>query len=316
MLPFAVRELMTILLLAGVLMLLLSLVYVRKLTLELPQGINRNSWRLMGIFVMLFIGGYVAFFVLMQGARYDRHEVLVTAVFFLGAVFVLMVCVLAYNTMRELKRMVVLEQETITDPLMGIFNRRFLDRRLHEEMLRSKRHGLDLSLMLIDVDHFKRVNDTWGHQNGDIVLRHLAQLLANTVRQTDLLARYGGEELVILLPHTTRDETAALAERIRRTVEQTPVLIATGGANGYHDLRITVSIGLSCMFSEDDSPCDLLERADKALYQAKAAGRNRVVACAGPTETQSGDVATAERPGAASAASVARTSQAAAARFR
>ena len=199
--------------------------------------------------------------------------------------FVLLVCFLAYRTTKELKRVVELEQETITDPLMGIFNRRFLDRRLHEELVRAKRHGLELSLMLLDIDHFKRVNDTWGHQNGDIVLKHLAQLLTNTLRQTDLVARFGGEEVVILLPHTPKAETAALAERIRRTVEQTPVLISAGD-DGYHELRITVSIGVSCLFSEEDGACDILERADKALYQAKEAGRNRVVDCIGHAQSR------------------------------
>jgi len=279
-LPFCVCDLMAGLLLLGAVLLAVSLFFVRRLSKELPRGINRSSWRLLGVFILLFIMGYLGFYLLKRGAHYDRHEMLVPIIFFFGAVFVLLVCFLAYRTTKELKRLVDLEQETITDPLMGIYNRRFLDRRLQEEVARSKRHGLELSLMLLDIDHFKKVNDTWGHQNGDIVLKHLARLLVGTLRQTDLVARYGGEEFVVMLLHTPKSETAVLAERIRHTVEQSPALITTT-KGVYEELRVTVSIGVSCLFSETDEACDLLERADKALYEAKQSGRNRVVDCIG-----------------------------------
>ena len=279
-LPFCVCDLMAGLLLTGAFLLTVSLFFVRKLARELPRGIIRTSWRMLGVFILLFIIGYISFYLMKQGNHYDRHEMVVPVVFFFGAIFVLLVCCLAYRTTKELKRVVELEQETITDPLTGIFNRRFLDRRLQEELLRAKRHDLELSLMLLDIDHFKKVNDTWGHQNGDIVLKHLAQLLTDTLRQIDLVARYGGEEFVILVPHTAKKEASALAERLRRTVEQRPALITTSEGI-YHELRITVSIGISCLFSEEDAPCDILERADKALYQAKETGRNRVVECIG-----------------------------------
>lgn len=277
-LPFCICDLMTVFLISGALLLAVSLFFVRRLARELPQGINRTSWRILGGFIMLFIIGYLGFYLLKQGSHYDRHEMVVPVIFFLGAVFVLLVCFLAYRTTKELKRVVELEQETITDPLLGIFNRRFLDRRLQEEMLRAQRHGLPLSLMLLDIDFFKKVNDTWGHQNGDIVLKHLAKLLVDTLRQTDLVARFGGEEFVLLLPHTQQGDARMLAERLRRTVEQAPVLITTSD-DGYQELRVTISIGLSCMQQEGDSCCDMLERADKALYQAKQTGRNRVISC-------------------------------------
>lgn len=277
-LSFCICDLMTIFLLSGALLLTISLLFVRKLARELPRGINRTSWRLLGGFIMLFIIGYLGFYLLKRGSHYVKHEMVVPVVFFFGAVFVLLVCYLAYRTARELKRVVELEQETITDPLLGIFNRRFLDRRLQEELLRAQRHGLPLSLMLLDIDFFKKVNDTWGHQNGDIVLRHLARLLVDTLRQTDLVARFGGEEFVLLLPHTQQSDARMLAERVRRTVEQTPVLITTSN-NSYQELRVTISIGLSCMQQEGDNCCDMLERADKALYHAKQSGRNKVISC-------------------------------------
>lgn len=287
-LPFCICDLMTIFLISGALLLAISLFFVRKLARELPRGLNRTSWRILGGFIMLFIVGYLGFYLLKRGSHYDKHEMVVPVVFFFGAIFVLLVCFLAYRTTKELKRVVELEQETITDPLLGIFNRRFLDRRLQEELLRAQRHGLPLSLMLLDIDFFKKVNDTWGHQNGDIVLKHLAKLLVDTLRQTDLVARFGGEEFVLLLPHTHQGDARMLAERLRRTVEQTPVLITTSD-DGYQELRVTISIGLSCMRQEGDNCCDMLERADKALYQAKQTGRNRVISCDDMTRIAQGE---------------------------
>jgi two-component system cell cycle response regulator len=103
------------------------------------------------------------------------------------------------------------------------------------------------------------------------------------------VARFGGEEFVLLLPHTTQTDARMLAERLRRTVEQTPVLITTSG-NDYQELRVTISIGLSCIQQKDDSSCDMLERADKALYQAKQTGRNRVIACDDMAGSTQGEV--------------------------
>lgn len=247
-----------------------SLFVVRNLSKELPQGTNRSRWYILGGLIVLFFFGYLGFLVLMYGEPYTHSEILVAVIFFFGAVFVLMVCLLAYRTTKELKRVCVLEQETITDPLLGIFNRRCLDRRLLEEVLRAHRHRLELTLLMVDIDNFKQVNDIWGHQVGDLVLQHLTQLLVDALRQTDILARYGGEEFVILLPHTSVEESFKLAERLRIAVEQTPL-------QRIPELRVTVSIGVACLLPNDDDAYSLLERADKAMYWAKREGRNKVV---------------------------------------
>jgi diguanylate cyclase (GGDEF)-like protein len=263
-------DLMVLLLLIGVGLLAFSLIIVRKLMQELPQGGTRNRWFLLGIMILLFLCSYLGFFSLNYGLQYSLSEVLVSVVFFFGAVFVLLVCLLAYRTTQELKRIYVLEQETITDPLLGIFNRRFLDRRMLEEVLRAQRHRLDLSLLMVDIDNFKQVNDTWGHQVGDLVLQHLIQMLEADLRQTDILARFGGEEFVILLPHTSEEDAFKLAEKLRRIVEQTPL-------HRIPELRVTVSIGTSSLLPDGDDAHSLLERADKSMYRAKREGRNRVV---------------------------------------
>ena len=183
----------------------------------------------------------------------------------------------------------MLEQESITDPLMGIFNRRHLDRRLQEEVIRCHRYDLLLAVLLVDIDHFKKVNDTWGHQVGDLVLKHVSRIFVDALRQTDMVARFGGEEFVILLPHTPEHEAYTLAERLRKTVEKTPLQLTLNEKQV--EIMVTISIGSACVLPENDTAFDLLERADRAMYRAKQEGRNRVVRCLGYSQAAgSGDV--------------------------
>ena len=269
-------KVMSILLLGGAALLTAALFLVRKLTRELPKGANRNWWYVLAGLLLLFLSGYVGFLCLKAGNIYTHSEMLVVVIFLLGAVFCLMVCLLAYRTTLELKRIFVLEHEAMTDPLMEIYNRRVLDRRLHDEVMRARRHHLDLGLLMIDLDRFKSVNDTYGHHAGDIVLQHVARLLVESLRQTDVVARYGGEEIVILLPHTPPVETCEVAERLRRTIAETPVTI-TDHRGCKTDLTVTVSIGCAGISPEDDTAESLLQRADQGMYQAKQQGRNKVV---------------------------------------
>jgi len=267
---FYMDDLMSVLLLVAVGLLAISLDVVRKLTKELPQGTSRTRWHLLGVMVLLFLFGYLGFLILKYGTQYTLSEMLVAVIFFFGGVFVLLVCLLSYRTTQDLKRIFILEQENITDPLLGIFNRRCLDRRMQEEVLRAQRHHLDLTLLMVDIDNFKLVNDTWGHQVGDLVLKHLTKHLEEALRQTDILARFGGEEFVILLPHTPETEGFKLAEKLQTTVELTPL-------HSIPELSVTISIGVASLLTDGDNAYSLLERADKAMYWAKREGRNRVV---------------------------------------
>jgi diguanylate cyclase (GGDEF)-like protein len=160
---------------------------------------------------------------------------------------------------------------TITDPLTGCYNRRYLDERLREEVLRSQRSGRPLSVILTDIDHFKRINDTRGHAAGDRVLLGLAEILASEMRsQIDWVARFGGEEFVVLLPDTALDAAGRVAERLRLAVEATPF------SHDGKEMSVTASFGVAAR-GENDNPESLLKRADENLYRAKAAGRNTVV---------------------------------------
>ncbi len=160
------------------------------------------------------------------------------------------------------------EQLSVTDSLTGLLNRRYMEQRLTEETKRSNRHGYPMSFMMLDVDHFKSFNDQYGHPAGDEALKLVGHVIRETLRAADVAARFGGEEFSILLPQTTSDEAAAIAERIRSNIEQAD----------FHHRRVTMSIGIASCSAELCSSRDLVKAADNALYEAKRTGRNRVVA--------------------------------------
>jgi two-component system, cell cycle response regulator len=161
---------------------------------------------------------------------------------------------------------------SVVDQLTGLYNRRFMMTQMHQLVQRSVMGGKALSVMSADIDHFKSVNDTYGHDAGDEVLQELANRLRENVRPLDVVCRPGGEEFVVVMPETPGDLACAAAERIRRAIAHAPFSITTGG----RQINITVSCGVSTLTGAHDSIADLLKRADTALYQAKSGGRNRV----------------------------------------
>jgi two-component system, cell cycle response regulator len=161
----------------------------------------------------------------------------------------------------------------LTDELTGLYNRRYLLAHLEELVARVSRDGLDAAVLLVDIDHFKQVNDTYGHAAGDDVLRELAVRATNTVRSVDLVARLGGEEFVVVMPETGPAIAVAVGERLRLAIANEPFTIRASDKR----LPITVSIGITCAIAGGDDRDRLLKRADDALYRAKAEGRNRVV---------------------------------------
>jgi two-component system, cell cycle response regulator len=172
----------------------------------------------------------------------------------------------------------------LTDALTGVHNRRYFEQRLREEVDRSLRKGSPLSCLLIDLDHFKQVNDRHGHLIGDAVLREVAEQIKDQLRLSDAMARYGGEEFAILLVQTDAASAVAIAERIRERVGSRLVVLPDGKT-----LSVTVSVGVSTLYESlrganiDARARDLVAGADRALYAGKRAGRNRVVMWPGPT---------------------------------
>lgn len=160
----------------------------------------------------------------------------------------------------------VLMHMAYRDGLTGLLNYRAFDEMINEEQDRAGRYNTIFSIMIIDIDYFKRVNDEYGHQTGDIVLKELSEKLLECVRKSDRVFRYGGEEFVIILPHTRLDKAHKLAERIRVAIDK---------MNFIAGLQITVSIGIG-QYSDGLTPGDLVKKADKGLYLAKTSGRNMV----------------------------------------
>ncbi|MES1202120.1 MAG: PleD family two-component system response regulator [Pseudomonadota bacterium] len=160
----------------------------------------------------------------------------------------------------------------VTDQLTGLYNRRFLFAQINPLVQRAQCGGDQVAVMMLDLDHFKRINDTYGHDVGDEVLREFAARLATNIRPSDFACRLGGEEFVVIMPAATGDLACLAAERIRRNVCSAPFQIQAAAV----ELDVTVSIGVSASENEDSAET-LLKRADEALYDAKRAGRNRVI---------------------------------------
>jgi diguanylate cyclase (GGDEF)-like protein len=167
-----------------------------------------------------------------------------------------------------------LSEVSSRDTLTGLYNRWYVIEKIDSELNRAMRHGSPMSLLMLDIDHFKRINDTWGHPAGDEVLRAVGKLLRESCRIYDVPGRYGGEEFCIVLPETKPGNTTVVAERIRQRLESTALSYGDGS------VAVTASIGIAGTDSDTEgevlSPAALIDRADRALYSAKSRGRNRI----------------------------------------
>ena len=158
---------------------------------------------------------------------------------------------------------------SVTDPLTGLYNRRHFEDCLEREFLRSKRYKSDLSFAIIDIDFFKKINDTYGHSSGDYVLKEVAYLILQTFRKTDMVFRYGGEEFAVIITETPLDKAVIPLERLRTSISEN-----TFKYKG-EQINVTISIGVSGVNEDTESVHQLFENADKALYMAKENGRNQ-----------------------------------------
>lgn len=181
-----------------------------------------------------------------------------------------------YLTVQDVTELALYEHRLLEmnmrDGLTGVYNRRFLEQRLAEEFERHVRYSRNFSIIMFDIDFFKKVNDTYGHQCGDLVLKGVSGKIASMIRKSDFLARYGGEEFCCLLPETGLASAKLLAERFRTSIAELTQVYQS------KDITVTISLGVTELTRQHASPTSLLERADEALYQAKHAGRNQVVA--------------------------------------
>ena len=265
------------LVLIGIAILIGSLAVVKKITRQLPAGRSCKSWCAMAGLIILFVASYIGYIAIFWNLHASMVDLIVPGIFFFGACFVWFSTFIALQTTLDVIRVNDLEQETFTDPLTGIYNRRFMEKRLAEEISKARRYNFELSVLLFDLDYFKRVNDEYGHQAGDQVLIEFSALVNGQLRDSDILSRYGGEEFIIIAPNTGPANAALLAERLRARTEAQEFLKDHEGIQ-QTELHITVSIGLASFGDGNDNEETLIGNADRNLYQAKDEGRNRVVA--------------------------------------
>ena len=165
------------------------------------------------------------------------------------------------------------DRQAYTDQLTGIYNRTYFDPLFVKELGIARETMVPLSVLLFDIDHFKKVNDTYGHPAGDAILKRLAEIIVKCSRTTDVVARYGGEEFVVLMGATNKDQAVVYAERLRDTIARSPFPVPGQDTS----VQVTASLGISGFPEDGESPADLVKAADVALYEAKKTGRNRVV---------------------------------------
>ena len=226
--------------------------------------------RRLGLAVSLFFMSVAAIIFFAK----NRHDPELMEVLPIANITIMSMCILVFSHIYEItreqseSRLLKLAQ---TDPLTGLANRARLEDVFEREKRRSLRHGTPLSILLLDLDHFKKVNDDFGHEAGDMALRHVSDLLRRSLRATDLAARLGGEEFALILSDTTEEQSLAVAEKIRQAIAATPF-------HYYHSsITLTVSGGISEYQRDGDDLLTLLSHADRAMYHAKAQGRNRMV---------------------------------------
>ncbi|NOG59726.1 MAG: sensor domain-containing diguanylate cyclase [Proteobacteria bacterium] len=171
----------------------------------------------------------------------------------------------------EKNLLIELDQLSNQDPLTGLYNRRALNKEIEQELSRFHRSGIPFSFILLDLDHFKAINDTYGHSAGDKVLQEISDLIKHEKREYDFAARIGGEEICIMLPDAPLEQAMNFSERLRKLISETCV------SQGNENIKVTTSIGVTEVITEDDSIESIFNRADEALYEAKATGRNRII---------------------------------------
>ncbi|ABM04442.1 diguanylate cyclase [Psychromonas ingrahamii 37] len=262
------------LVLVGILILLGSLLTVRRILRSFPEGRSHKGWFTMGCLISLFVLGYLAYVNIFWEKHTQATDLIVPGVFFFGACFVLLSTFLSLNTALDIIRICELEKESSTDPLTGVYNRRHMEKCLQEEIAKAQRYKFDLSLLLIDLDNFKLINDQHGHQVGDQVLTDISALVLQELRSFDVMARYGGEEFLVIAPNTGPGYAHILAERLRKRIEMHHFFVGSKALK----IKLTISIGVSSYGGSITTQESLVLRADNNLYLAKGQGRNKVIA--------------------------------------
>ena len=259
----------------GACVLITALVPIRNLIRRLPPGKVRLSWILLIVLTLFFVVGYTAYGIVFLGNQ-GNADLIVPSIFLSGSIFVLLSSILSLRTAIDIRRVTMLEQENVTEPLTGIYNRRYLDRRVHEEFARAERYHQPLSIILIGLDNFAAVNEEYGHTAADSALVSFTRMMESVIRPVDVIARYAGVEFMLVATNTTGPEAYELAEKIRKTAD-THALEMVDEFKKHLSIRMTTSIGVVCYAKRFESVQAFVECAGLMMDRAKREGHNRTV---------------------------------------
>jgi diguanylate cyclase (GGDEF)-like protein len=270
------RLLAEALVLAGALLLVAGLVPVTSLVAKMTSDPLRQGWRVAQWTILAYIVGYSVYVVVFWQRHETWYDVVAPAVLFATGLLIKHFSQLTLQTITDNADNAKPGRDVITDALIGVYNRQYLEHRLSEEVARARRHAVPLAVLLIDIDHFRRVNEKWGREVGDHVLHYLGQILMAGVRESDVVARFGGEEILVIAPSTSVEQGLSLADRLRVAVESEN--LAFGKLGSTPELQVTVSVGVAVLEPGEDAWPAMVARAEAAVTKAKFAGRNRVAA--------------------------------------
>jgi diguanylate cyclase (GGDEF)-like protein len=254
----------------GIILLVSGIKPLWRICRMLPKSLLRSMWFALGLLIFVAVSGYVTFLYINSKEGFDHYEDLLTsAIFLISAVFTAVICRMSLSTAKDVSRIALLEYHARVDSLTDLFNRGYTMLLLQRACRSSARLKSPLSVLLLDMDNFKEINDTFGHQAGDNVLRQFAGLLTSLHSEPLFVGRYGGDEFIVVLPCMDMTKACLIADNIRRAVE-THLLAA-------QTVPVTVSIGVATSLGLREVEAEqLLAEADKAMYRAKHGGRNQV----------------------------------------
>ncbi|QMU60954.1 MAG: diguanylate cyclase [Gammaproteobacteria bacterium] len=266
-----------ILFLSGICLYAASLFTVQQLVKRLPLGEVRNNWKVLSFFIVGFIVGYAAYLFMLWTGKIALTSITLSSICFAASAFVLLLCFLTYQTTRDISEAIAMDQASIIDPILDIYNRRYFDRRIDEETQRSRRYNQPLSIILFEVDELESIAKKNGRLVGDVVLRKISDFLVESVRSSDIVARYDEHKIVVATTQTKPDMAIMLADRLRGEIERLEVL-PNNEKSAIDALHVTVTAGVSCVEDRIKSGFDLTDVAEKAMKRANSEGHNRVYA--------------------------------------
>ena len=239
------------------------------------MGKVRYNWQMFAYLIIALIVGFAIFMFLLIADQISLTSLTIPKLAFAGSAFMLLLCFLTYQIAGNIRDAIAMEQASIIDPILDIYNRRYFDRRIDEETQRSRQYKLPLSLILLELDEFNKIIDSYGKLVGDVVLRKVSDFIVSTVRSSDIVARFDDSKLIIGTTQTEEDMAVTLADRLRAEIEKLEAL-PSGEKQGSSAMHVTASVGVACVLDSISDGLELTNMAERALAQANVNGQNKV----------------------------------------